>query len=111
MKQDIKERWLAALESGEYKKGKNYMRAQIGQEYTYCCLGVLTDLYCKETGDEFYTLFARREDGDDPLRTSILPYEVRQWADLHSIDLMKELAADNDTRTDGQFPIHMIKGI
>jgi hypothetical protein len=41
MKKAIKENWLAALRSGEYKKGKSYLRKK---DNTYCCLGVLCDI-------------------------------------------------------------------
>lgn len=38
--QEIKDKWIAALTSGEYKQGQGYLR--LGD--TYCCLGVLCDL-------------------------------------------------------------------
>jgi len=44
----IRDMWADALESGEYSKGQGYLKLS-GE---YCCLGVLTDLYVKETGDE-----------------------------------------------------------
>jgi hypothetical protein len=39
MNQVIKEKWVAALRSGEYKQTKGYLRNKKG----YCCLGVLTN--------------------------------------------------------------------
>ena len=50
MKQEIKEKWVSALRSGEYKQGKEGLR--IYNEF--CCLGVLCDLYIKETGVGFW---------------------------------------------------------
>jgi hypothetical protein len=47
MDPEIKAKWIAALESGEYKKGKHKLR---GGDDTFCCLGVLCDIYHKETG-------------------------------------------------------------
>jgi hypothetical protein len=47
MKPDIKEKWITALESGEYRKGKGHLRS--GD--SFCCLGVLCDLYHKETNN------------------------------------------------------------
>lgn len=41
MRQDIKDRWVAALRSGEYQQGRNFLRRD---NDTYCCLGVLCDL-------------------------------------------------------------------
>ena len=35
---DIKEKWLTALRSGEYKQGKYYLK---NDNNCYCCLGVL----------------------------------------------------------------------
>lgn len=45
MNTDIKAKWVAALRSGEYAQGSQMLRC--GDEM--CCLGVLSDLYIKET--------------------------------------------------------------
>lgn len=37
-------KWVAALRSGEYKQAKQYLR----RGNSYCCLGVLCDLYAKD---------------------------------------------------------------
>lgn len=50
MKKEIKEKWVAALRSGDYEQGSLRLRTA---EDKYCCLGVLTDLYLKETGGEW----------------------------------------------------------
>lgn len=44
MKPKIKKLWLKALRSGKYTKGTGSLRS----DNKYCCLGVLTDLYCKQ---------------------------------------------------------------
>lgn len=36
--QEFKDKWIAALRSGEYKQGK--MRLYRSEDNTYCCLGV-----------------------------------------------------------------------
>jgi hypothetical protein len=46
MNQEIKQRWIKALRSGEYKQGYGNLY-HCGK---FCCLGVLTDLYIKEHG-------------------------------------------------------------
>lgn len=46
MKTEIADLWTAALESGEYSQTTNHLRNSTG----FCCLGVLCDLYQKETG-------------------------------------------------------------
>lgn len=42
-----KEQWIQALQSGEYPQGEGALRTQD----RYCCLGVLCDIYQKETHD------------------------------------------------------------
>jgi hypothetical protein len=44
MNQTVKEKWLQALRSKEYKQGSGCLK----KEDKFCCLGVLTDLYIKE---------------------------------------------------------------
>ncbi len=44
MNPEVKKNWLAALRSGEYQQGKDYLH----RDGSFCCLGVLTDLYLKE---------------------------------------------------------------
>ena len=39
MDQQIKEKWVKALRSGEYKKGLGQLKNN--QDITYCCIGVL----------------------------------------------------------------------
>ncbi len=41
MNPEIKAKWIEALESGRYKKGKGYLR----KEDEFCCLGVLCDIH------------------------------------------------------------------
>lgn len=45
LKPEVKAKWIAALTSGEYKQGRNWLRTS---EDGFCCLGVLCDLYAKE---------------------------------------------------------------
>jgi hypothetical protein len=82
MKQEIKEKWVAALRSGEYKQTKGYLHNEEG----FCCLGVLTDLCAKEKGIEW-------EDSDDADGTYAmdgcelqLPSGVVNWAGLPTDD-------------------------
>ena len=44
MKEDIKNKWVAALRSGDYKQGRNALE----KNGEFCCLGVLSDLSIKE---------------------------------------------------------------
>lgn len=46
--QENRARWVAALRGGEYKQGTDTLYDVSTQQY--CCLGVLCDVYEKETG-------------------------------------------------------------
>ena len=77
MKADIKTKWVADLRSGKFPQTTTVLRNGNG----YCCLGVLCDLYSRETGVEW----AVPNDYDTCTMhgaDSVLPYEVRVWADL-----------------------------
>lgn len=74
MKKEIKERWVAALRSGNFRQAQGYLSKNGG----YCCLGVLCELAAEdgvvEKGerDEFSTLYD--EEG------YVLPPAVIAWA-------------------------------
>ncbi|QGT54329.1 hypothetical protein b3_0085 [Synechococcus phage B3] len=79
MKQEIKEKWVAALRSGEYQQTTGNLRDEKG----FCCLGVLTDLYLKENGVEWvsesahpYAYYLALGICDE------LPKQVADWAGL-----------------------------
>lgn len=69
MNPEIKQRWVAALRSGEYKQGRNFLF----RDGRHCCLGVLCDLYTKETGIAWTA----------PSGQS-LPSEVIKWSEVAS---------------------------
>ena len=75
MKADIKQKWVAALRSGKYEQTEGVLRNNEG----YCCLGVLCDLYAKETGMEWFT---NNDDFTMHGNDTMLPHEVRVWAHL-----------------------------
>ena len=42
---DLKEKWVKALRSGDYKQGKEYLKQfDSSGQASFCCLGVLADL-------------------------------------------------------------------
>lgn len=47
----VKAKWVTALRSGDYRQGTLRLRWRGTGRDTYCCWGVLTDLYRKETGN------------------------------------------------------------
>lgn len=83
MHEEIKNRWIENLESGEYPKGKGSLR----DNGTYCCLGVLTDMYIREHDDLVWigdsVRYAKADVGlDDEYENSLLPAKVREWAGI-----------------------------
>lgn len=75
MNPQIKERWIAALRSGEYKQGYQQLRTENG----YCCLGVLCELHAKETNTPWVHNTYLGHPGT-------LPNEVCKWANLSEGD-------------------------
>lgn len=41
MDRGLRDKWVAALRSGEYKQGRTRLKNEFGE---YCCLGVLTEV-------------------------------------------------------------------
>lgn len=87
MKLRILNKWVKALTSRKYKKGMGQLRRKDG---TFCCLGVLGDLYLKETGKEWEV--CDLPDGNKSYSidgcSALLPSSVRKWAGLENIDPM-----------------------
>ena len=50
LRPEVKEKWLAALRSGDYQQGTQHLR---DRQNRFCCLGVLCDIYAKENGLEW----------------------------------------------------------
>ena len=87
MNPDIKEKWVAALRSGEYTQGHGKLYNP--PENTYCCLGVLCDLYAKEKDIAAEGVFQKQsfdEDGETEGHNVYPPPEVVTWADLGCCD-------------------------
>lgn len=84
MNKEVKEKWVTALTSGEYEQGVGQLKTP---DNKYCCLGVLTELYRKETGkgkwdgNKFYDT---SEGGDNNTSISFLTDGVITWAELSS---------------------------
>lgn len=50
MKQEIAYQWADALESGKYKQGRHRLKSS---ENTFCCLGVLCDLFKEQVNSQW----------------------------------------------------------
>lgn len=79
MNPDVKKRWLAALQSGEYEQGVG----RLNSNGKFCCLGVLCELAAKEgvvpvDADSFVVWY----DG----KSTFPPDKVAAWAGLDSIN-------------------------
>jgi hypothetical protein len=85
MNQDIKQRWIDALRSGQYQQGIGRLR---DAQDRFCCLGVLCDLYVKDNAElDSEACWEQGSDGDDfeyclHDMAGVLPEEVKQWAEL-----------------------------
>lgn len=79
MKEEIAKRWADALDSGEYKQGHGALRTASGK---FCCLGVLCDLYAKDTGRKWSDEFGLHDRSGIHIEgeSSYLPEKVCEWA-------------------------------
>jgi hypothetical protein len=81
--QDIKARWVAALRSGKYLQGQNFLRAND----KYCCLGVLCDLYPNSKDLWHEPDLGYMFD----IYVAMIPEYVAEWAGLGGVDPLVEL--------------------
>lgn len=72
MNPDVKEKWLKALESGDYKHVAHRLRC--GD--MFCAIGVLCDLHSKETGKEWF------KDALYLNEIIVAPKDVLEWAGI-----------------------------
>jgi len=80
MKKHIADRWVAALRSGQYKQAHNTLRLKVGEETSFCCLGVLCDLVKDEPEIEGIWNGAHFEAGDRS--EGVLPFSVQTFAGM-----------------------------
>jgi len=85
MDETVKQKWINALRSGDYEQGIGALRKTNGTD-TYCCLGVLCDLYQDATEQGEWKKPGHREQylfitpgGEEQ---GVLPNDVRDWAGL-----------------------------
>jgi hypothetical protein len=82
MNQDIKRRWVEALRSGQYKQGQLFLHS----EDSFCCLGVLTDLYCLDHNIQWRKAWLGSAEKSFNSETERLHPKVLEWAGLNSPD-------------------------
>ena len=104
MKADIKQKWVDALRSGEYKQGTGQLKCE--GTNTFCCLGVLTDVYAKEFDIDFADaateFLGKKPNAEYPTNV------VAQWAGLHGNNPHIEIECYNDESEEKCLETHPI---
>jgi hypothetical protein len=98
MRESVKKKWVAALKSGKYKQGKCSLK---NTDNTYCCLGVLCEVFIDE-GNELDVRTTENNVVEYNGQTSYPPTAVREWAGIchvsgHASSANYCVAAVNDT--------------
>lgn len=113
MNKKIKEQWVEALESGEYPKGRHYLRRKEGNEF--CCLGVLCDLHSKALGIEWEAKDEYSNGYWYLKNNGFLPVEVAKWAGMNPINyfenVQKKLTILNDSSETFEPVVKLLKEI
>jgi len=77
----VKQQWLKALRSGEYKQGQRVLKVKtLEGELRHCCLGVLCELHRKATGAREWDLSIGGHGYSYYGCDKYSPWEVRAWA-------------------------------
>jgi len=91
MNKDVAEKWAEALRSGEYKQGTSALL----MNNKHCCLGVLCEVYKKETGDGQWTEATEESCGSHHITAALMfttikggdtqlpPNAVYNWAGMN----------------------------
>lgn len=98
MKKSVKKKWVAALESGEYKRGTSRLRKPDEEGVDrFCCLGVLCDISgIGDWGVENAPNSARSYVTENGADYTMPTTQVTRWAGLDE-RTMNELAMLNDS--------------
>jgi len=88
------EEWVEALRSGQYEQGVHHLR---NKDETYCCLGVVCDLFKEEVGGEW-----KEEDNMRNNYTFNIPKsKISYYGDEYMPDtVVKYLGLDEDFLND-----------
>lgn len=105
MNPEVKQKWVEALLSGEYKQGTGRLRTKtittvpFDPRDLYCCLGVLCDIYRKETNE----VWEEKKDHNQCCSVFLfmgerhgLPEEVSRWSGLTDRDQAKLISANDN---------------
>jgi hypothetical protein len=81
MKESVKNLWVEALRSGEFKQGTGELK---NSDNAYCCLGVLCEIYSKEMKRMKKKAPKFEEDNSYLNKQGVLPEEVMKWSGMNS---------------------------
>jgi hypothetical protein len=89
MKQDIADKWVKALRSGEYTQGKGALLVKNNDGLSFCCLGVLCELYRQENQNSRWSQRVHGSSFFEDHRTgenvaAVLPSSVMEWAGIRA---------------------------
>lgn len=110
MNPEIRDQWIAALESGEFLQGEGCL-TQITADGTEknCCLGVLTELAVKAGAISrvgvYQELNRARIGYGAHDEKSTLPCEVRLWAGLSDSNPAVEYVCESDPEQNGIYSL------
>ena len=96
MRVEIKQMWLDALRSGEYKQGQGALHI----DHSFCCLGVLCDLHRKNSINRLDWEFNRRDNRFEyEGEAGELPNIINDWAGINNIQklIFSKLINCNDS--------------
>lgn len=91
--QEIFDKWIEALESGQYEQGTECLKWSTDNACSYCCLGVLAEVMGLQWDNSKYSKYKFGVDGDiNYISDNILPLGVQQeLAKLNDIQGMSFL--------------------
>lgn len=101
MNKRVKKLWIKALEGGQYKQTTGCLRrlGKVGVKPSYCCLGVLTNLYIREKGISWDRKSDENLDDSEQglLSTNgCLTSKVKEWAGLNDEDPVVNISEEKD---------------
>jgi hypothetical protein len=98
MNTQIKEQWIAALESGKYTQAVGTLKEYSKNEkvHRHCCLGVLCEIYRKTNSIKITKIY------DDDIiyhqfngSSEVLPLDVQEWAGIDEMGSFKSITGED----------------
>lgn len=95
MNPEVKQKWMTALCSGKYQQTTLRLKKETMNGEEFCCLGVLCDLYNKETGKgkwvkhlhcNDYGFLVDEDLGNNWAEWTQLPGVVAEWAGIDTVN-------------------------